>query len=555
MVPFNKWPAFIFLFFLTWIFTFPEITLSAEPKAIDPSYKLIRLVKDTPLPGCNGATIGPDGALYVVHLGTGHVSRIDLKTGKAGIFVPPYAGMSVTDDISSDDQGNLYITGTTSIVGEVYRIDKKGMKTVIGKGFLAPNGIQYNRRTKRLFMTECFWGNRVFELDPAGINKPKLLVKENIIAVPEGFDFDPDTHDLIIPDMGTGRILRVNPDSGNIDTIAETNMAPVALKIGPDKMAYIPMLGGTVFRISLDGQKKENLAQLPPGLDNLAITPEGRLYVTSYWNATIYEVKTDGTGKFDALFSTGPNQITGITFQNGKILLSDSIMVRSLEKGQYVPTRINTSAAAGIPMPLGLANGPGDQVFWPDFINNVVALGNPVNGEFKTVAGGLNRPIAVLMNPDQAKIMIAEYGAGQVTEVILSDGTKKVLSKGLDGPLSLAIISNMLYVSEGKLGRISKIDLSSGKTEVFISGVVGKVSALAGDGAGRLLALDSAGGRLFRIDPKNQSISLIAENLPVAYFLIGSYPALEFPHPMTVSPEGDIYLPTVDRGLIVLEKK
>ena len=37
--------------------------------------------------------------------------------------------------------------------------------------------------------------------------------------------------------------------------------------------------------------------------------------------------------------------------------------------------------------------------------------------------------------------------------------------------------------------------------------------------------------------------------------VLGSYPGLEFPIPMTVNAKGNIYIPTADRGLIMLEKK
>jgi hypothetical protein len=319
-------------------------------------------------------------------------------------------------------------------------------------------------------------------------------------------------------------------------------------------MAYFPELGGAVYRLSLDGQKREKLAQLPPGLDNLAITPEGRLFITSYWDATVYEVATDGSGKFKTLFPKGPNQINGIIFKNGKVWISDAIMIRSVEKGQYIPTKLNAWAAQHMPLPIGLADGPGDQVFWPDFVNNAVAIGDPVKGEFKAIAGGLKWPMAVLMSKSEPKIYVAEYAAGQITEVSLTDGAKKVLSTGLEGPLALAIIDDTLYVAEGKAGRVSKVDLANGNKEVFLAGVVGKVGALANDGAGNLLALDGASGRLFRINPENLAISIVAENLPVSYAVIGSYPPLEFPAAMAICPKGNIFIPTADRGLIVLEK-
>jgi sugar lactone lactonase YvrE len=549
--------------FLPW-FVFPLVILCAlllsqsaqasESKDHHPHYKVVRLTEDTLFAGCNGAVIGLDGALYVVHTGDGSTSRIDLRTLKVTTFIAPNKGVSTSDDIAIDDKGNFFITGTTPLVAEVYRVNKNGIKKVIAKdGLLAPNGIRYNFRTGRLFTSECFWANRVFELDPNGVNPPKLLVGPNVIAVPEGFDFDPYTNDLIIPDMGTGRILRVNPDTGAIATIAEGFEAPIALKVGPDKMIYFPELGGAVYRLSLDGKKSEKLAQLPPGLDNLGITREGRLYITNYWDATVYKVATDGSGKYETLFPTGPNTIFGIILKNGKVLIGDAIMIRILEKHKFTQTTLNAWTQSGMPLTLGLANGPGDWVFWPDCISNAVAMGNPSTGEFHAIAGELNGPTAVLMKGDGSKLYIAEYGGGQITELNLSDYSKHVLATGLEGPLALAIIRNTLYVAEAKVGRISKVDLASGKKEVFVAGL-GKLGALADDGAGNLLALDDAAGRLFKIDPKDLSISTIAEDLPVANATIGSYPVVEFPYAMTVSPEGDIYIPTAGRGLIMLQK-
>jgi sugar lactone lactonase YvrE len=548
---FSVWLVFSLVIFFALAFSQP--VLAAGPKSLDRSYKVVRLVKDTLLAGGNGAQIGDDGALYVMHSGNSSISRIDLKTMKVTKLVHPYSGAFVAVGMTPDGQGNFYVAGSTSIASEVYRIDKNGVKTVIAK--LNVTGIQYNKRTGRLFVSECHWGNRVFELDPSGVKEPKLLVKENMIAVPEAFDIDPDTNDLIIPDFGSDKIVRVHPDTGEIKIIAQGFVLPVCVKVGTDKMAYVQEYTGGVYRLGLDGLKKEKLAQLPPGVDNLAITPEGRLFSVSYWDATVFEVARDGSGKFKALFPKGPNQLTGILVKNNKVLVSDGIMIRNVKKDQYEKTKLNAWAAHGMPMLHGLADGPGDQVIWPDIVTNTVTIGDPAQGEFKVIAGGLNRPTAVLMSKSEPKIYVAEYGAGQITEVSLTDGAKTALATGLEGPLALAIIDKTLYVAEAKAGRFSKVDLSSGKKEVFLSsGVVGRVGALVPDTAGNLLALDAASGRLFRINPKNMAISIVAENLPVAVYVIGSYPPVELPTLMTISPKGDIYIPTADRGLIMLQK-
>jgi sugar lactone lactonase YvrE len=535
---------------------FSQIDLAAEVKILDPQYEVIRLTQDTPFAGCNGAVIGADGALYVVQSGNGMVARIDLKTMKPTLAAAPYAGLFITDDITADDKGNLYITGTTPLVGEVYRISPNGMKTVIAKGLKAPNGIQYNPRTGRLFITECFQGNRVFEIDPTGAKEPRLMIKEDVIPIPEGFGFDMNTNDLIIPDMGTGKILRVHPDTAEITTIAEKFITPVALKVGPDNMAYIVELAtGGVYRLSLDGQKRDKLAQIMPGLDNLAITKEGRLFVTSYWDATIFEVETDGSGNYKTLFPMGPNQILGIALMDGKVLVADAIMCRSVENGKYVKSKLNAWATTGMPLLLGLSAGPAGQVFWPDAMHGAVAIGNPTTGEFKPVAGEFNLPMAVLMDTGGAKLYVAEYGNGQITEVSLSDGSKKIITDGLSGPIALTMVDGKLYVAEITAGRISKVDPATGNKVVFFVGVTGRPNAIGNDGSGNLIILDGASQKLFQLNTKNLSLSVIASDLPVGYSVVGSYPPVEFPWPMAVSAKGEVYLPTINRGMIKLQKK
>ncbi len=441
--------------------------------------------------------IGADGALYIVHTGSNTVTRIDLKTMKPSVYVSPAAGVFIPDDVTADGKGNLYITGMTPQVGEVYKVDKFGRKTVIASGLAAPNGIQFNRKTGRLFMTECFMGNRVFELDPNGVKPPRLMIKKNVIPVPEGFDFDRKTNDLIVPDLGTGRILRIHPDTAKITVIAKKFVTPVALKIGPDNMAYIVELAtGRVWRMSLDGKKRQKLAQILPGLDNLAITKKGRLFVTSYWFATVYEVATDGSGKFKQLFPSGINQITGLVIKNGTVYIADAIMLRVLKGKKWVPTKFNAWVRHHMPLFVGLADGPGGNLFWPDFVNGAVAIGDPATNKFKAIAGGLKAPAGLLMHG--AQVFVAESGAGRVIAISLKDGHKKVVASGLEGPVALAVIGGKLYVAEIKAGRVSRVDLASGKKQVFVDGL-GRPAALGRDKAGDLLVLDGASGRLYKV--------------------------------------------------------
>ena len=150
------------------------------------------------------------------------------------------------------------------------------------------------------------------------------------------------------------------------------------------------------------------------------------------------------------------------------------------------------------------------------------------------------------------KFLVAEYGSGQIIE--LSFGAKKGLTTGLEGPVAMTMADSTLYVAEAKAGRISKVDPATGKKEVFLTGVAGKPIALDNDGMGNLLVLDAASQRLYKVSTKNLAITLVAEDLPVGFTSIGSYPSITPPHPMSVSEKGDIYMATLKRGVIMLQK-
>jgi hypothetical protein len=156
---------------------------------------------------------------------------------------------------------------------------------------------------------------------------------------------------------------------------------------------------------------------------------------------------------------------------------------------------------------------------------------------------------------NRRKFTAVSLGNGQITEVSLNDGSKKVVTNGLSGPIALTMVDGKLYVAEIAAGRISEVDPATGNKVVFFVGVAGKPNAIGNDGSGNLIILDGASQKLFQLNTKNLSLSVIATDLPVGYSVVGSYPPIEFPWPMAVSAKGEVYLPTINRGMIKLQKK
>jgi sugar lactone lactonase YvrE len=511
----------------------------------DATYKseTMTLVRPSPLRGCNGIIFGLDGALYVCQGAVNTISRVELYAKEPCIttFVSPYHGIFYPDDVTVDDKGNFYAVGHIS--GEVYKINSKGMKKVIARNLNGPDGICYDKQRGRLFVSECFWGNRVFELDPEGKKEPRLIT--DTLSIPEAFDIKDGK--LIIPDMGTGKIVKVDPDAGEIFLICEGLTTPVALKIGPDGYIYtIEQATGRVLKISPDGQHVETITVLAPGVDNLAFSPDGRLFVSSYHDSTIWEVKLDKNGKHEMIFPMGLNVPVSIVVKSERIYISDVVMVRMIdERGNLNKTRANPWIGTGYPLPITMTEGLGNNLITADFIDNIVVTVNPETGDWAPIAK-LITPAGMTLDQKRKKLYVAEYSLGQITEVDLETPypcKTRLVTNELSGPVALVAKDGCLYVAEALAGRISKVDVANGDKEIFLAGYVGKPKNLAWDYNCNLLVLDVARKELVKVDMNNLRLSIIASNLPVLH-------TTYYHHP--IKYDGTVGLAVDDQGNIII---
>ncbi|MFX1303599.1 MAG: hypothetical protein ACFFBV_07485 [Promethearchaeota archaeon] len=533
-------------------------SIHSQPKGLfvmDRAYKKVTLVDPTPLRGCNGLIFGQDGALYVCHTSPNTISRIKLYSRggpKVETFVGPYHGVITPDDITVDDEGNFY--ATSAIAGEVYKINSQGMKKVIARGLSGPNGISYDEETGRLFMTECFWGNRTWELDPEGVAPPRLVT--DALAIPEGFDIRDGK--LVIPDFGTWTIVEVDMDTGVITPLVTSGLiTPIALKIGPDGYIYtIELATGAVKKINPDDYSIETITYLLPGLDNLAFGPDGFLYVSSYHDCTIWRVDPD-SGDNTMLFPMGINSAASIVVKDDDLYICDSIMIRRIDdEGNVHKTYANAwLSASGYPLPVTMTNGIGDYpLITADFIDGVVVAVNPnIPENWTYLAYSVASPAGMELDAENLKLYIAEYGLGQVIEVDLLTGFRKVVAGDLSGPIDVVIKDETLYVAEALAGRITMVDIVSGVKEIFLNGYVGKPKGLAWDHNGNLLIVDTAKEELLKVNMENLDIRIVAINLPAVHTTYYHHPLIwDTSAPIAVNARGDIFLAGSDGSVIKL---
>lgn len=521
----------------------------------DGNYREVTLVESTPLRGCNGLVFGHDGALYVGQTSINTISRIELSDAgphSVETFVGPHHGVITPDDITVDSEGNFY--ATSAISGDVYKINSLGMKKVIGRGFGGPNGICYDEETGRLFMSECFWGNQVWELDPEGVESPRLVTAA--LAVPEGFDIRGNK--LVIPDLGTHKIVEVDMDTGEITDLVNSGLiTPVALTIGPNGFIYVVELAtGIVKKVSPDGLSIEILSILLPGLDNLAFGPDGNLYVSSYHDCTIWKINPE-TGENSRLFPLGINSAASIAVKGDKIYFCDSIMIRMIdEEGILHKTWANAwLSPSGYPPPITMTNGLGDFLFTGDFIDSIVVTVDPNTPEvWFPIAYPVSSPAGMELDEENLMLYIAEYGEGQVIEINLATYDRRVVADYLSGPVDVEVKDGTLYVAEALAGRITKVDIESGVKEIFINGYTGTPKGLAWDHEGNLLILDTAMRKLIKVDMENLKIDVVASNLPVGHSMYYHHPLIwDVSAAITVDEDGDIFMAGIDGSIFKLK--
>jgi len=163
---------------------------------------------------------------------------------------------------------------------------------------------------------------------------------------------------------------------------------------------------------------------------------------------------------------------------------------------------------------------------------------------------GVKTPMAFCVKGNT--IYVTEFLPGEVTAIdARGDETKrKTVGRMLVGPVGVVEKDNKLYVAESLGQRISVIDLSTGRQDVLLAGLIGRPTAIDLDKEGNLLILDANGKRLLRVHPTNGKIAVIAEDLPIFPYTYSHWPLIALPNGLAVAENGAIYIGGNDDGSV-----
>lgn len=406
----------------------------AEPAA---GWRLETVVEPAVLGGANGI-VEHNGSLLVTQVFGSQVTAIDTTTGEHRLFAPLGGGIAAPDDGVFGFDGTFFATEPMNATVSARNPD--GSYRTVRDDLPSINGITMDAARRRLFADEFRPGGRLWELDPAGERPPTLLLDE--LMTPNALAVGPDNA-LWFPQVVTGEIWRYDLETRQLSLMFSGLQSPCAVKFDPQGNLVTPQSGsGEVTRISRRDGTREAVAELAPGIDNIAISPDGRLFVSHFTDGRVVECANSTERVLSPSGLVGPFGIA--MAPDGSIVIADglSVAVRSAVSGEIVRTH---TLLAGLPtIAVAVAIVDGDP--W------VVGLRGQVFccrlGEWSVaVAGRLDGPTGIAAHPEGGAVVV-ESGAGRVSRIPRGGGVAEPILSGLRRPHSVAVQSDgVLWVS------------------------------------------------------------------------------------------------------------
>jgi sugar lactone lactonase YvrE len=528
------------------------------------------LARGAALHGSNGISFDRHDQLWIASVLSNELIAMDPRTGMVHQRIGPDRGVAGPDDVTFGPDGSLFWTEIAS--GKVGRLRPDGSMTTIAQLPGGANAITLSA-DGRLFVSLALSGvDALYEVDPDGIMAPRLIAQN--LGNLNAFDFGADGF-LYGPLVDHARVVRIDVDSGAITPVADGFNTPVAAKFDSRGRLHVADLGdGTIYQVDTSTGAKRVIAQLTPGLDNMAFDSSDRLFVSSAFNGTIVEVRRDQAARVvssggrvvspGGMIAPGGVAVLPGADGAGRVFVADFWSLRQFNgrTGAAGDVAYHNFVGDGVKTPMTVAPY-GENLLLTSWLSNVVQIWDPrarsVVAQFADFAVPLN---AIGFQGD---IVVAELATGQLVRAEGTDpSVRSTIASGLNVPTGLAATNDDLFVAEFATGRILQI-VSDGRAlttpRVVTSGLVSP-EGLAVDRDGSLLVVDVGTKRLIRVDSVTGETSTVADGLAVGLPAVPGPPIPEWTlSGVAVDPSGAIYVtgdvdnvlyrirsPAVDRG-------
>ena len=499
------------------------------------------LVAPSSFAGVHGLAVDAKGRLLAGSVVGNTLWEVDRQSGAARVLVNAPEGQA--DDIAVGPRGEL--AWTNYLVGALRMRDSDtAPMRVVAKDLPGLNSLDFDRRNGKLYASQVFLGDALWEIDPAGRKPPRLIKKD--MGGFNGFEVGPDGL-LYGPLWFKGQVVKIDPSNGAMAVIADGFKIPAAANLaGKGNLWVVDARSGELVRVDLATGRKTVARQLKPSLDNLAIAPDGTLYVSNMADNSI-EAFDPATGELRLLTGGKLAVPAGLKIDGNELFVADVFGFRQVDATSGAVRdifRMQRDAELEYPFAVGLSASHFALTSW---FTGTVQLVDRKTLKTTGMLHGLKAPVDAIPMAD-GSVVYAELATGSVSR---ARGPKfedrQVLASGLGGPVQMILgRDGALYVTEAA-GKLTRIPLDASAPLRPVAEGLAMPEGVAQTPWGSFIVAETAARRLVEIDPVGGSRRTVAENLPIGLEPGPGMPPPYVPTGVAVGSDGTIYL-TADRN-------
>jgi len=499
--------------------------------------------------GIHGLTFDRDDNLYVGSVIGQAIYQVDTRTGESLVFVGPPEGMA--DDLEFGPDGTL--VWTSILTGKVHARDPDGSIRVLADNLPGINSVAFDN-DGRLFVTQVLWGDALWELDLAGQREPRRVIADQ--GHLNGFDFDREGK-LYGPLLYKGKVVKVDVDSGELETVASGLRIPVAVNLARRDNLYVPDTAlGSILRVDIDSGEKTLVATVREGIDNLALNSRDELYITNMVDNAVLRINT-ATGAARTITSS-PLAVPGglaVAQENGvdQVYLGDLFSFKKIDGKSGAVTELKRGLRDRMEMPMTV-NLRGGRATTSSWFTNAVEVIDLAGNRSVATYHELRHPVDAL-ELEPGVVLVAEQGSGTLLRISGEHGEdREVIAEDLPGMAALRALPpkdaedpvRHVYLTDAVQGELLRIDVKDGSSRVVVDGLQQPEGFDLLPEGGIVLA-EVGRQRLVHIDPASGEVTEIARNLAIGYPAAEGTPPSYVQTGVAVSPAGAIYV-SADRS-------
>ena len=511
-----------------------------EPVVAKPTtWEVTEFIGPSPFHGLHGLAVEPDGTVLAGSVVGQAIYAVNPTTGEVTERMGPPNGMA--DDIAFGPKGEMAWTGY--LTGKVFIQDKGGEPRMISQGLPGSNSLAFTKDGK-LYFTQVFLGDALYEADVTGAQPARLIRKD--LGGLNGFEVGPDGM-IYGPLWFKNAIVKVDPKTGKDTVVAAGFQIPAAANFGPDGNLYaIDTKTGEVKKIDMKTKAVSVITTLPPALDNLAIAPDGTIYVSNMAEASIFAVNP-ASGDVRKVVSGPLATPTDIVLTDGpegeKLHVADTFAYRVIDTASKAITDPLRMYRDETENQLGIGAGK-SKVLITSWAAGMVQVVDRASGA-ATVHHGFTAPTDALELAD-GRVIALEAATGTIRPVTGAETPGEPIVSGLNFPVAMVEAADgKLYVTETNpqaKGTLASVDLATGEITRVLEGLEGPEGLDIG-ADGKVYLAEAGAGRVIAFDPKDKSTAVIAEGLKTGLVSAeGALPAYTTTGVAVSKKDGSIYV-------------